>query len=114
MQIEPLAPVSGDNVTLKWHLPNCYTNKISGFTVATKKLGSATTTWSDDFSTSKGRSNNANEVRIVNGALKAWDGTASGMYIWDEVLVPTADSVMTYDVGRLLHVGNVRQVRGEG
>ncbi len=99
VQIEPVAPVSGSNVTLNWHLPNCYTNKISGFTVATKKLGSATTTWSDDFSTAKGRSNNTNEIRIVNGALKAWDGTASGMYIWDEVFVPTADSVLTYDVG---------------
>lgn len=99
VQIEPVAPVSGDSVTLNWHLPNCYTNKISGFTVATKKLGNTTTTWSDDFSTAKGRSNNANEVRIVNGALKAWDGTASGMYIWDDVIVPTADSEMTYDVG---------------
>ena len=99
VQIEPVAPVSGSEATIKWHLPKCYEDKISGFTVATKKLGSATTTWSDDFSTSKGRSNNANEVRIVNGALKAWDGTASGMYIWDDVLVPTADSVMTYDVG---------------
>ena len=99
VQIEPIAPISGNNVTLNWHLPNCYTNKVSGFTVAKKKLGTTTTTWSDDFSTAKGRSNNANEVRIVNGALKAWDGTASGMYIWDEVFVPTAESVMTYDVG---------------
>jgi hypothetical protein len=99
VQIEPVAPVSGSSVMLKWHLPNCYTNKIDSFTVANKKLGTTTTTWSDDFSTAKGRSNNANEVRIVNGALKAWDGTASGMYIWDEVFVPTADSVMTYDVG---------------
>ena len=98
VQIEPLPPVC-DSILLKWHLPNCYTNKIDGFTVLKKKLGNATTTWSDDFSTAKGRSNNANEVRIVNGALKAWDGTASGMYIWDDVIVPTADSVMTYDVG---------------
>ena len=99
VQIEPIAPVSGSEATIKWHLPKCYEDKISGFTVATKKLGSATTTWSDDFSTAKGRSNNANEVRIVNGALKAWDGTASGMYLWDEVFVPTADSELTYDVG---------------
>ena len=99
VQIDPVAPVSGSEVTLNWHLPNCYTNKVSGFTVATKKLGAATTTWSDDFSAVKGRSNNTNEVRIVNGALKAWDGTASGMYIWDEVFEPTADSVLSYDVG---------------
>ncbi|MBQ3809135.1 MAG: C10 family peptidase [Kiritimatiellae bacterium] len=99
VQIEPIAPVSGSSVTLNWHLPNCYTNKISGFTVAKKKLGTTTTTWSDDFSTVKGRSNNTNEVRIVNGALKAWDGTASGMYIWDEVFEPTADSALSYDVG---------------
>ena len=99
VQIKPVAPVSGSDVTLKWHLPNCYTNKITGFAVATKKLGSTTTTWSDDFSTAKGRSNNTNEIRIVNGALKAWDGTASGMYIWDDVFVPTAESVLTYDVG---------------
>ena len=99
VQIEPVAPVSGNSVTLNWHLPNCYTNKITGFTVEKKKLATATTTWSDDFSTAKGRSSNTNEVRIVNGALKAWDGTASGMYIWDEVFEPTADSVLSYDVG---------------
>ena len=99
VQIEPLPTVSGNSVTLNWHLPNCYTNKIDGFTVAKKTLGAETTTWTDDFSTAKGRSNNTNEVRIVNGALKAWDGTASGMYIWDEFFVPTADSVLTYDVG---------------
>lgn len=99
VQIEPVAPVSGNSVTLNWHLPNCYTNKITGFTVEKKKLATATTTWSDDFSTAKGRSSNTNEVRIVNGALKAWDGTASGMYIWDEVFEPTADSILSYDVG---------------
>ena len=97
VQIEPVAPVSGSSVTLKWHLPNCYADKINGFTVATKKLDSAATTWSDDFSTAKGRSSNTNEIRIVNGALKAWCGTASGMYIWDDVIVPTADSVLTYN-----------------
>ena len=50
VQIEPVAPVSGSDVTIKWHLPNCYTNKVSGFTVAKKTVDPTVVTWSDDFS----------------------------------------------------------------
>ena len=100
VQIEPLAPVSGSSVTLNWHLPNCYTNKISGFTVAKKTLSASTTTWTDDFSTGgKGRSSNANAMRVKDGALFAWDGTASSIYTFDEKFELTSGSVLTYDVG---------------
>ena len=100
VQIEPLAPVSGETVTLNWHLPNCYTNKISGFTVAKKTLSASTTTWTDDFAAGgKGRSSNANAMRAKDGALFAWDGTTSSIYTYDEKFELTSDSVLTYDVG---------------
>ena len=97
VQIEPVAPVSGNSVTLNWHLPNCYTNKISGFTVAKKTPSASTTTWTDDFSTGgKGRSSNTNEVIVTNERLYGWQGTASGVYTYDEVLLLTEDSVLSY------------------
>ena len=100
VQIEPLAPVSWYSATVNWHLPNCYTNKISGFVAETKKLSPSRKTWSDDFSTGgKGRSSNTNEMRVANGGLMAWDGTASAVYTWDEKFVPTEDSMLTYDIG---------------
>ena len=99
VQIEPVAPISANDVTINWHLPNCYTNKIDGFVVATKGLSKSTTTWTDDFSTAKGRSNNTNELRIANGGLMAWQATATGIYTYDDVFVPTADSILTYDLG---------------
>ena len=100
VQIEPVAPISGSSVTLNWHLPNCYANKISGFSVAKKTLSASTTTWTDDFSTGgKGRSSNTNEMRVANGGLMAWDGTASATYTWDEALLLSSDSILTYDIG---------------
>ena len=100
VQIEPLAPVSGGSVTLNWHLPNCYTNKISGFTVTKKTPSASTTTWTDDFSAGgKGRSSNTNEMRVANGGLMAWQGTASAIYTYDEILVPASESALTYDLG---------------
>ena len=100
VQIEPVAPISGNSVTLNWHLPNCYANKISGFSVAKKMPSASTTTWTDDFSTGgKGRSSNTNEMRVANGGLMAWDGTASAIYTWDEALLLSSDSILTYDIG---------------
>ena len=97
VQIEPIPPVSGSSVTLNWHLPNCYTNKISGFTVAKKTLGAETTMWTDDFSTGgKGRSSNTNELLVINERLYGWQGTASGIYTYDDILLLTEDSVLTY------------------
>ena len=97
VQIEPIAPVSGNSVTLNWHLPNCYTNMISGFAVAKKTPSTSTTTWTDDFSTGgKGRSSNTNEVIVVNERLYGWQGTASGVYTYDEVLQLTKSSVLSY------------------
>ena len=42
VQLEPLPVYSQDEVTLAWHLPWCYTNKVSGFSVVVSKEGEAT------------------------------------------------------------------------
>ena len=97
VQIEPLAPISGSSATINWHLPDCYTNKISGFTVAKKTPSTSTTTWTDDFSTGgKGRSSNTNEVIVTNERLYGWQGTASAIYTYDDVLLLTENSVLSY------------------
>ena len=98
VQIEPIAPISASDVTIKWHLPNCYTNKIDGFSVAKKKISESLTNWTDDFAVSDGRSSNTNVMRIRNGQLYAWSGQGTtGIYTWDNVFVPTKDTELTYD-----------------
>ena len=97
VQIEPLAPISGSSATIAWHLPDCYTNKISGFTVTKKTPSTSTTTWTDDFSTGgKGRSSNTNEVIVTNERLYGWQGTVSAIYTYDDVLLLTENSVLSY------------------
>ena len=44
VQFEPVAKVSPSDVTLKWHIAPCYTNRTTGFTVEIAKTGGATTT----------------------------------------------------------------------
>ena len=39
VQFEPVPKVSGTELELAWHLPPCYTNRISGFLLQTKKDG---------------------------------------------------------------------------
>ena len=39
VQFEPVPKVSGTSLTLAWHLPPCYTNRISGFLLQTLKDG---------------------------------------------------------------------------
>ena len=39
VQFEPVPKVSGTSLTLAWHLPPCYTNRISGFLLKTLKDG---------------------------------------------------------------------------
>ncbi len=106
VQIEPIAPISGNNVTLNWHLPNCYTNKIDGFTVAKKKLSAGTTTWEDNFNDGgKGRSSNNNVMRVEDGFLSAWNGTVSAIYTFDDKLAITADSVLSYNLSSAFMAG---------
>ena len=105
VQIEPVAPISGSSVTINWHLPDCYTNKIDGFTVAKQKLDSGTTTWLDDFSEGKGRTSNAGAINVAHDGLMAWAGTSAGTYTWDEKFLVTSDTVLTYDVGSAYMAG---------
>ncbi|MBQ8126648.1 MAG: C10 family peptidase [Kiritimatiellae bacterium] len=44
VQFEPLAKVSTSDVTLKWHIAPCYTNRTTGFTVQIAKTGGETAT----------------------------------------------------------------------
>lgn len=44
VQFEPVAKISTSDVTLKWHIAPCYTNRTTGFTVQIAKAGGVTTT----------------------------------------------------------------------
>ena len=44
VQFEPVPKVCASDVTLAWHLPPCYTNKITGFALTIAKSGGTSTT----------------------------------------------------------------------
>ena len=44
VQFEPVPKVCASDVTLAWHLPPCYTNKITGFALTIVKSGGTSTT----------------------------------------------------------------------
>ena len=53
-QMDPLPAVCGPSMTVSWHFPDVYTNKLSGFAVAMRKPATTTSTFVDNFSDSNG------------------------------------------------------------
>ena len=72
-QIDPLPKVCETNVTINWHFPGFYTNKLSGFTVSVSKAAATTSTFLDDFSATSGISD------IENGSIN--NGDCDRIYI---------------------------------
>ena len=72
-QIDPLPKVCETNVTLNWHFPDFYTNKLSGFTVSFSKTAATTYTFLDDFTATSGISD------IEDGSIN--EGDSDKMYV---------------------------------
>ena len=93
VQIEPLPPRSSTNFTVKWHLPECYEDKISGFKVKKLQLDSNLSTWSDDFQDGgKGRTTNSGMVAATNNGLYVKSAASTGIYTWADKFIVGQDA----------------------
>ena len=114
-QIDPLPKVCETNVTLNWHFPDFYTNRLSGFTVSLKKTATEASTFNDDFTSPQGVSD-AENGSINNGVIdRLYVGSNSdygadhgpmliaeplafGVFTFTNMLTLTSSSVLSFDV----------------
>ena len=110
-QIDPLPAVSGTSLSLNWHFPDFYTNRLSGFTVSLKKTATATSTYVENFSASSGVATGGEGIFKVGTHSKGYDGNLlycvsayddgqyaivnSAYYTFPEVYTLTSASVLT-------------------
>lgn len=102
-QLDPLPKVCGTSVTLNWHFPDFYTNKLSGFTVFASKTATSTSTLLDDFSASAGVSSSDNIYVTADsvgndGNLLFTKPFAAGTYTFSGSYTLTSASVLTFKV----------------
>ena len=114
-QLDPLPAVSGSNLTLNWHFPDFYTNKLSGFTVTAKKTATTPSTFLDDFSASEGISsssdiyvqNSGNSQRLYS------DYSAKGSYTYSKNFILTAASELTFKVSSYAAVSSTLEIQAK-
>ena len=73
-QIDPLPAVCGTSLSLNWHFPDFYTNRLSGFTVSLKKTATETSTYAENFSSPNGVASGDEGIFIVIPHSKGYDG----------------------------------------
>ena len=101
-QLDPIPRVVGDAVTLSWHFPDCYTNKLNGFAVTGRRRTSASLmTWTADFA--DGTIGNAFPAGVWStiedgGTALYGDEGSRGVYQLSTPLTVTADSVLSLEV----------------
>ena len=114
-QIDPLPAVCGTSLSLNWHFPDFYTNRLSGFTVSLKKTATEASTFNDDFTSPQGVSD-AENGSINNGVIdRLYVGSNSdygadhgpmliaeplafGVFTFTNMLTLTSSSVLSFDV----------------
>lgn len=110
-QIDPLPAVCGTSLSLNWHFPDFYTNRLSGFTVSLKKTATETSTYVENFSASSGVATGDEGIFKVGTHSKGYDGNLlycvsayndgqyaivnSAYYTFPEVYRLTSASVLT-------------------
>lgn len=101
-QLDPLPKVCGTSVTLNWHFPDFYTNKLSGFTVFASKTATSTSTFLDDFSASAGVSS-SEKIYVGTDGSYGYDGNLlyttarnAGTYTFPNAYTLTSASVLTF------------------
>ena len=101
-QLDPLPRMCNGDVALRWHFPDCYAGRLNGFTVRAARIADATSTYTDDFSSSEGifsgdgfaitrdssYSSGGNLLRISAKDL--------GSYTFQDVVRLTSTSVLTF------------------
>jgi len=116
-QLDPLPKVCGPNVTLNWHFPDFYTNKLAGFSVAVSKTATTPTTFLDDFSAPDGVSTSDGIYVGVDGTY-GYDGNllyaasnTVGTYTFQGVRTLTSASVLTFKLLSFAALGTVYEVQ---
>ena len=101
-QLDPLPKVCDTSPTISWHFPDCYTNKLTGFTVTARPTASEITTVTDDFSASTGISTHES-IYVGEDGDYGYDGnllyvkpTATGTYTFPESYTLTSASVLKF------------------
>ena len=101
-QLDPLPKVCGTSTTLKWHFPDFYTNKLSGFTVSISQSATTPSTFLDDFSASTGVSSSSDGMYVAtdsvgnDGNLLFTKPIAAGTYTFPDSYTLTSASVLTF------------------
>lgn len=115
-QIDPLPKVCGTSLSLNWHFPDFYTNKLSGFTVSISRNATTPTTFLDDFSASTGVSSSEAGIYVTTDSA-GYDGnllftkpTAAGTYTFPDSYTLTSASVLTFKLYSFAALGAVYQI----
>ena len=116
-QIDPLPKVSDTNLTLSWHFPDFYTNKLSGFTVSISRTATTPSTFLDDFSSPSGSSSSP-DMYVGTDADYGYDGSllytkakTAGVYTFPSSYTLTSASVMTFKLLSFSALGAVYEVQ---
>ena len=105
VQLEPLPKVSGRNLEVKWHLPDCHTNSVTGFEITKLVFGNQTGDLVYDFSADCGTASDPGNIYMTkldgignDTVLLWWDPVISGTYDFDDVVLLTSSSVLSYAI----------------
>ncbi len=115
-QIDPLPKVSGTSLSLGWHFPDFYTNKLSGFTVVVSRTATETSQFLDDFSSSSGTSTGdsiyvGEDSSGYDGKLLFTTARYAGSYTFSRSLTLTSASVLTFKLLSYYTLGAVYEVQ---
>ena len=112
-QIDPLPKVCETNVTVNWHFPDFYTNKLSGFTVAASKAATTTSTFFDDFSASEGSSSSSDIYVQTSGNASSLysDYAGIGSYTYPKAFTLTSASELTFKVSSYAAISSTLEVQ---
>jgi len=105
VQLEPLPKVCSSNVEVKWHLPNCYSNVVTGFELSCFIPGDEIVNMTYDFSTMTGAASDTNNIFVtkmdgVNNdtEILMWKHCTAGTYQFPGVAMLTTSSALEYRI----------------
>ena len=123
-QLDPLPNVCADSLTLSWHFPDFYANRLSGFSVAVQKQSPNPSDFFDDFSASSGSSPASDCTYVTNTVYDYWgeilfsgdnllyaSAYLPGTYTFPGKYTLTSASVLTFRIRSYLALGCLYEVQ---
>lgn len=104
-QCDPLPAISPATPTLSWHLPTCYDNKVTGFTVSATEIPESTATnesWRDSFFSLTGTvTGNRKAMKTASGGLQISmtdvpNNAPKVLYTWAPIYVPSEEGAWSF------------------